>query len=216
MFQSWIFFFTEVEYCCLAICSVIRLSSFYVVTEVINVRLEWNFLVPRFHTSPDGWPAWQWLPPSDVVWFTLLFLLFYLGYIFSQENEKQNLRVNFVSDRNLEGTQNKKYIFLTMAERTISKFVSTRSEVKIIVTKNKNRQQRMMSVFASWTAKSMEKRDWMFCQKYSIWYHAICVGAKGKRQFIYGKWHWSELYQLIEILLTEVHFRSIVRSFLVF
>jgi hypothetical protein len=64
--------------------------------------------------------------------------LFYLGYFFSQENEKQNRRVNFVSDQNLEGTRNKKYIFLTMAERTTSgqsKFVSTRTEVKIIVTK---------------------------------------------------------------------------------
>jgi len=80
--------------------------------------------------------------------------LFYLGYIFTQENEKQNLRVNFTSDQNLEETRNKKCLFLTMTERTTigqSNFVGTRTEETIIVTKKKkkSRQQRMMSVFAS-------------------------------------------------------------------
>jgi hypothetical protein len=77
--------------------------------------------------------------------------LFYLGYIFIQENEKQNLRVNFTSDQNLEETRNKKCLFLTMTERTTSgqsNFVGTRTEETIIVTK-KNCQQKMMSVFAS-------------------------------------------------------------------
>ena len=128
----------EAEYCCWAICSVIRLSSFYLVTEVINVWLEWNFLCPRFQTTPHGWPARQWLTPSDVVWFTWLFLLIYLGYIFSQENEKQNLRVNFTSDQNLEETRYKKCLFLTMAKRTTSgqsNFVGTRMEESTFVTK---------------------------------------------------------------------------------
>jgi hypothetical protein len=97
-------------------------------------------------------PRRQWLPPSDVVWFTWLFLLFYLGYTFSQENEKQNLRVNFTSDQNLEETRNKKWLFLTTTERTTSgqsNFVGTRTEEIITVTK-RNRQQRM-SVFVSRT-----------------------------------------------------------------
>jgi len=33
-------FLREGQYCCLAICSVIKLSSFYIVAEVISVRLE--------------------------------------------------------------------------------------------------------------------------------------------------------------------------------
>jgi hypothetical protein len=33
-------FLREGQYCCLAICSVIKLSSFYLVAEVISVRLE--------------------------------------------------------------------------------------------------------------------------------------------------------------------------------
>jgi len=64
--------------------------------------------------------------------------LFYLGYIFIQENEKQNLRVNFTSVQNLEETRNKKCLFLTMTERTTggqSNFVGTRTEETIIVTK---------------------------------------------------------------------------------
>jgi len=77
--------------------------------------------------------------------------LFYLGYIFIQENEKQNLRVNFTSDQNLEETRNKKCLFLKMTERTTigrSNFVGTRTEETIIFIK-KSRQQRMMSVFVS-------------------------------------------------------------------
>jgi hypothetical protein len=68
-----------------------------------------------------------------------------------------------------------------------------------------------------YTAKSMEKGDWMCCQKCNVWNREICVGEKGKRQFFCGRCHWSELYhQVIGIVPTEVHFRSIVRSFLFF
>ena len=51
VFQSWFFFLTEADYCCLAICPVIRLSSCCLVNEAINVRLEWNLLCPRFQTT---------------------------------------------------------------------------------------------------------------------------------------------------------------------
>ena len=53
--QSYSFFLRVGEYCCLAICSVIRLSSSYLATEVITVRLERNVLCSRFQTSPYGW-----------------------------------------------------------------------------------------------------------------------------------------------------------------
>jgi hypothetical protein len=40
------------------------------------------------------------------------------------------------------------------------------------------------------------------CQKCNVWYHEIWVDAKGKRQFICGRCHWSELYhQMIGIVL---------------
>jgi len=48
LFRSCSFFLRESQYCCLAICPVIGLSSFYLVTEVIGVRLERNFLCSRF------------------------------------------------------------------------------------------------------------------------------------------------------------------------
>ena len=48
-FQSCnFFFFREGEYCCLAVCPVIRHSSFCLVTVVISVRLEWNFCARVF------------------------------------------------------------------------------------------------------------------------------------------------------------------------
>jgi hypothetical protein len=45
-FRSAVFFLSEVKCWCLAICSVMRLSSFYLVTEVTGVRLERNVLQP--------------------------------------------------------------------------------------------------------------------------------------------------------------------------
>lgn len=197
VFQSWNFFLTEAEYCCLAIFSVIRLSSFYLVTAFINVRLEWNFICPCFQASPHSWPARQWLPPSDVVWFTWLFL-FYLGYIFIQENEKQNLRVNFTSVQNLEETRNKKCLFLTMTERTTggqSNFVGTRTEETIIVTKKIASKWWRVFLLLELLHCQIYRKTWLgVLPKIAILYHEICVGTKGKRQFVYGRWHCSELY----------------------
>lgn len=34
---------------------------------------------------------------------------------------------------------------------------------------------------------SIKKGDWIKCQKCSAWYHEICVGAMGKKQFLCGK-----------------------------
>lgn len=88
----------------------------------------------------------------------------------------------------------KKCIFLTMAERTTNgqrKFVSTSTEVTIVFTHThthtKKKPAKDDECFCFLNYYTMEKRDWMCCQKCSIWYHAICVAAKGKRQFIYGK-----------------------------
>ena len=114
-----------------------------------------------------------------------------------------------------------KCLFLTMTERTTggqSNFIGTRTEETIIVTK-KNCQQMMMSVFASWTVTlpNLSKNVTGCVARNAILYHEMCVGTKGKRPFVYGRWHWSELYhQLIDILLIEVQFRSILRNFLVF
>ena len=82
-----IFSLREGECCFLAICPVIRLSSFYLVTDVICVRLEWNFLCPRFQTSPHGWPVWQLLLRLYVVWYSLV-----VAYVLPQ--------VHFRSDEN--------------------------------------------------------------------------------------------------------------------
>lgn len=50
VFQSCDFFVMEGDYSCLAICTVVRLTSFCLVTEVTSVRLEWNFLCFRVLT----------------------------------------------------------------------------------------------------------------------------------------------------------------------
>lgn len=34
--------------------------------------------------------------------------------------------------------------------------------------------------------ESVKKGDWIKCQKCHTWYHEICVGAKGKKQFKCG------------------------------
>ena len=55
------------------------------------------------------------------------------------------------------------------------------------------------------------------CRKCNVCYHELRVGVKGKRQFTCGRYHWSQLYhQLIAVVPTEVHFQSIIRSFLIF
>jgi hypothetical protein len=33
------------------------------------------------------------------------------------------------------------------------------------------------------------KNDWVCCQKCNVWYHEMCVGAKGNMQFICGRRH---------------------------
>lgn len=88
----------------------------------------------------------------------------------------------------------KNVFFLTMTERTIigrSNFVGTRTEETIIFTKKKQKSpakdDECFCFLNYYTAKSVEKRDWVCCQKCNIWYHEICVGAKGKRQFICGR-----------------------------
>ena len=60
------FFLRESWRCCLAICTVTRLSSFSPLTVVVSVTLEWNSLCPRFQTSPHGWSVWQLLPLLEV------------------------------------------------------------------------------------------------------------------------------------------------------
>ena len=75
VFQSCIFFSTgKAVYCCLAIFPVMVLCRLQIVTEVVIVELEWNFLCPRCQTSPRGL----------LVWITWLFLLFFLGYNFGR------------------------------------------------------------------------------------------------------------------------------------
>lgn len=37
------------------------------------------------------------------------------------------------------------------------------------------------------TEKSARKGDWIKCQKCQVWYHEVCVGAIGKKQFVCGK-----------------------------
>ena len=50
-FRIAFLFLRQGEYSCLVICSAIKLFSLYLVTEVINLRCEWNFLCPP-------WPVW--------------------------------------------------------------------------------------------------------------------------------------------------------------
>lgn len=38
-----------------------------------------------------------------------------------------------------------------------------------------------------YSEKSLSKGDWIRCQLCNVWYHELCVGAKGKKQFVCGK-----------------------------
>jgi hypothetical protein len=37
------------------------------------------------------------------------------------------------------------------------------------------------------SVQSVQKGDWIRCQKYKTWYHEVCVGAVDRKQFKCGK-----------------------------
>jgi len=58
VFQSCSFFFLrDGVFCCLAVFPVLRLSCFYLLIEVVNVRLEWNILCARCQTLSRDLPV---------------------------------------------------------------------------------------------------------------------------------------------------------------
>ena len=67
-FKAKSFFVWEGEYHCFAICFIITLSNLYLLTEVINVRLDTHYFNSRFLTSPYGWTVRQFLPSLARVW----------------------------------------------------------------------------------------------------------------------------------------------------
>jgi hypothetical protein len=37
-----------------------------------------------------------------------------------------------------------------------------------------------------YSVQSVEKGDWIRCQKCGTWYHEVCVGAAGRKHFVCG------------------------------
>jgi hypothetical protein len=176
--------------------------SFFLLTEVTGIRLVKLFV----HAFSDitSWLAC--VTVTATLWGSLVLLGRFVSSTSGIFSIHTKSLVKLISDQNLEGPRNKKKCI----------FFQQRQNEPVV--KSPARNDGCGICFLNYyTAKYVKRGDWVCCQKFNIWYHEISVGAIGKREFICGRCHWSELYhQVIGTVLMRVHFRSIIRSSLFF
>lgn len=116
----------------------------------------------------------------------------------SSRKRKTQTSARLTSDENLDNLRSKRKLFQQGTRKTMNKCnknnkrqcTSVSNDERSLPSFNSpanNENNCGFCLLNYYSAESVAKGDWIRCQKCNVWYHEVCVGARGKKCFICGR-----------------------------